>query len=273
MKNIKYKIVVLSDLKDSASITLKSTVSLAKMIDGDIEFFHVKKPTDIVEIDNQLSAIRSINEKHLATEKKIKKIIEPISEAYGVNISHKFSFGNAKTEIEKYLKESQPDIIVLGKRKPKLIKLVGDSITHFVLKNFNGVVMIAADKNALEPNKELSLGVLNGMEQTFNVEFAEDLMSHTQKPLKSFHITKNSDTSNASVSNNNKNVVEFVFEQGDNAINNLSKYLSISNTNLLFVDRSNTNSNKTILDSDIQSVMDSLNVSLLLGSEKIKIKQ
>ncbi|MGJ8591660.1 MAG: universal stress protein [Aquaticitalea sp.] len=274
MKNNKYKIMVLSDLKDTSGSTLKSTVSLAKMIGGTIEFFHVKKPTEIVPIDNQLSAMRTINENQLKTEKKIEKIIKPIREEYDVDINYKFSFGNVKAEIGKYIEESQPDIIVLGKRKPKMMKLIGDSITNFVLNNYDGVVMIAADTNVLEPNKELYLGILNGIEQKFNIDFAEDLMGHTQKPLKSFKIVKNSNERETTASVSNKSMVEYVFDQGDNAIQNLSKYLSISNVNLLFVDRSNSNTDTdtSILDSDIQNVMDSLNVSLLLGRGKIALK-
>lgn len=271
MKKNKYKIVVLSDLKDSTGITLKSTVSLAKMINGDIEFFHVKSPRDIVERDNQLSAFRNYNQKHLATEKKIKSIISPIADLYNIDISYNFSFGNVKNEIGKYLKEAQPDIIVLGKRKPKMLKFIGDSITPFILKNHDGVVMIASDTNALEPNKELSLGVLNGVDQTSDIAFADDLMSHTQMPLKAFKIIKKSNESEGTTSINNKNLVEYVFEEGDNAISNLSKYLSVSNTNLLFVDRFNGKKpkRKRMLDLDIETVLDSLNVSLLLGSGKI----
>lgn len=274
MKNNKYKILVLSDLKDSASTTLISTVSLANMIGGRIDFFHVKKPTDIVERDNQLSAIRSINEKHTVTKNKIQSIIDPITKEYGIDINYKFSFGNVKSEIEKYIKKSQPDIIVLGKRKSNLFKLVGDSITYFVLKNYNGVIMIAANTNALEPNRELSLGVLNGKEQTFNVAFAEDLMGYSQKPLKSFKIINNTTFSNETATISNNKTVEYAFEQGDNAFKNLSKYLIISNTNLLYVDRTErfTNDNKSIIDSDIQNVMDHLNVSLLFGNSQTILK-
>jgi hypothetical protein len=49
MKKIKYKILVLSDLKASASLTIKNTVEFAKMLDGDVELFHVKSAAEIVE--------------------------------------------------------------------------------------------------------------------------------------------------------------------------------------------------------------------------------
>lgn len=271
MKTNKYKILVLSDLKESTNSTLKSTVNLAKMIGGDIVFFHVRKPTDVVERDNQLSAIRNINEKHIATDKVMQNITQPISEEYGVNINYKFSFGNVKHEIDNYIKESKPDIIVLGKKQPRKFKLLGDSITHHVLKNYSGVVVIASDTKALEPNTELSLGVLNGEEQIINIDFAKELIENSKKPLKSFKIIKNANVTYEKPVVNNKNIIEYVFEQGDNALNNLSKYVSMSNINLLFVDRTNNNNtNSSMMESDIQSVMDNYNISLLVCSGKLR---
>ena len=40
------------------------------MIDGEVDFFCVKKPTDIVEKESQLSAIRTINENIMKLVKK-----------------------------------------------------------------------------------------------------------------------------------------------------------------------------------------------------------
>ncbi len=104
------------------------------MINGDIEFFHVKKPTDIVEKENQLSAMRTINEKYIITRKKIEKLIKSISEDYGVNVKHSFTFGNIKNEIANHIEKVKPDIIVLGKRRQKPINLIGDSINELCFK-------------------------------------------------------------------------------------------------------------------------------------------
>jgi hypothetical protein len=119
----------------------------------------------------------------------------------------------------------------------------------------------------------LTFGVLNGVDQTLNIAFAEDLMGHSQKPLKSFKILKNSNISDEIPFVSNKKTVEYVFEQGDNAIENLSKYLSKSNVNLLFVERITNDNNKNLMKSDLQSVMDSLNVSLFLGGGKSSHKK
>tara|TARA_R110002049_G_scaffold65035_1_gene170918 strand:- start:39025 stop:39840 length:816 start_codon:yes stop_codon:yes gene_type:complete len=266
MKKNKYKILVLSDLKKSTSNTLKSSVSLAKIINGEITCFHVKKPIDILEKDNQLSAMRTINQESNITDKTIQDVIAPISKDYGVNINYRFVFGNLKHEIEKHMTEQQPDIIVLGKRKSKSMHVVGDKLAHFVLKKHKGVVMIAANENALEPNKEIALGILNGMEHSFNLEFAEDLLAHTQTPLKSFRIVKNATVLNKMDASSNNKTIEYIFEEGDNAINNLSGYLSKNNINLLCMDRGKGKANS--ISSDIKDAINTFNVSLLLTSKQ-----
>ena len=99
MKKRTYKILVLSDLNDSTKTVLKSSVSLANMIHGEIHFFHVKKPIEVVKSESQLSAIRTINQEHLSIEKKIKSAIQFFTKDYNVDINYRFSIGNVKTEI------------------------------------------------------------------------------------------------------------------------------------------------------------------------------
>lgn len=273
MKNNRYKILVLSDLKSTTETILKSTVGLAKMVNGEIHLFHVKSPTDVVKRENQLSAIRTINQDHISTEKKIKNIVDSISGTYGVNIKYSFTFGNVKNEIGNQIKNLNPDIIVLGKRKPKSIKFLGDSITHFVLEKHAGPIMIAADNNAIEPNKVLSLGLMNGSEESINIEFANDLMAHAQKPLKSFKVVKSSGTSsdNAELPKNS-GTLEYVFEHRDDIIQNLSNYLSKSNINLLCIDRNSRKekSKTNLIMTDLKEAMNKFNVSLLLtGGRKL----
>ena len=253
--NTKYKILVLSDLKKNTSYTLKSTISLANMIGGDIKFFHVKKPVDIVEKDNQLSAMRSINNEYTVTEKKIKQLLQPFYESYSTRIQSSFSFGNVREEIEKCMNQYQPDIIVLGKRKANSLRIVGDQITQFVLKNFKGTVMIASDQNTLEPNKEISLGMLNGTTNDIShIDFAEDLIKNAQLPLKSFKIIKNSEKVEKNPTPSTQKMVEYVFEESDNVNKNLANYLSKNNINLLCVNRENN------------YPINKLNVSLLVAN-------
>lgn len=266
MKKKKYKIVVLADLKKSVSSTLKSAVILAKMIDGEISFFYVKNAANVVERDNQLSAIRTINHDYTATDKKIKEMVESVSNEYQVNIDYSFVFGNVKHEIDDYIKEKKPDIIVLGKKKSSALNFVGDNITKFILKQYNGLIFIADANNTLEPNGKISLGVLNNMETLLNTSLAQDLLAHTQKPIKSFKIVEKSDILDDVNGSSEISTIDYVFEQNDNSINNLSNYITKNNINLLCLDRMNKSS-KTQSSSakkDIKAIINKLNVSLLL---------
>lgn len=264
-----YRLLVLSDLHTSLSTMLKSTVGLAKMINGEIEVFHVKKPSDIVASENQLSAMRTINSTHKTIDKKIRNLITPIEKDLGKNIPYSFEFGNVKNEIGAYIKKRRPDIIVLGKRKSKPFNLIGDSITKFVLNAHDGVVLITTDNDVLLPNKEISLGVLNSSKPFLNLAFAEDLMKHIQKPMKSFKIIKNSTAAKEESRAMGKETIEYVFEHNDGTIKNLSNYIAKNNISLLSIDREKKDSdnvNKLIIP-DINSVIGKLNVPLLISGK------
>jgi len=274
MKSKKYKILVLSNLKDSTETILKSTVSLSKIVDSEIHLFCVTKPTDLVKSENQLSAIKTLNSKLIDTDKKIQSLTKPFMDQYNVNLDYSFAFGNVKHEINTVIKEYKPDIVVLGKRKAKKIRLFGDSITQFVIKKHEGAILLAADENAIEPNKHISLGLLNGLEETFNVEFADELLQHIQKPMKSFKVIKSNKEVKLEKTPRSENAIEYVFEQRDDAIQNLSNYLAKSKVNLLCVDRNQDQINRESdhLIADIKKVIDEFNVSILLtGQQKLTI--
>ncbi len=264
-----YRLLVLSDLNKSSSMMLKSAVGLAKMINAELEVFHVTKPSDIVASENQLSAMRTINSKHKTIDKKIQNLITPIEKDFGMNIPYSFSFGNVKNEIGAYIKKRRPDIIVLGKRKSKPFNLIGDSITEFVLNAHDGVVLITTDNDVLLPNKEISLGLLNNSKPFLNLAFAEDLMKHIQKPMKSFKIIKNSTAVKEVSKAIDDETIEYVFQQNDGTIKNLSNYLSKNNISLLSIDRGQKDSDnsKKLIMLDINNIIGKLNTPLLISGK------
>ncbi|MEN3323595.1 universal stress protein [Mariniflexile soesokkakense] len=270
MKKKPYKILLLADLKKSTSSMLKSTVSFAQMIHGEIDFFYVKKAIDVVERDNQLSAIRSINHDYTATDNKIKKLIKTASENHQININYSCTIGNVKHEISNQIKEIKPDIIVLGKKKSSPLNLVGDNITQFILKQFDGTILIADTNNVLEPHEKLSLGVLDANDTMLNTTITESLMAHTDKPIKSFKIVKKTSNLHEATNSSTIDTIDYVFEHNDNSIDTLSNYVSKNNINLLCLERSETGSKKKSKSAqkDIRYIIDKLNVSLLLTGKK-----
>ena len=169
MKNNKYKILVLSDLKENTDCMLQKAVRLSTTIDAEIELLHVKKPTDVIETDSQLSAMRTINEVYVKTDKKIKDLITPFTKDNGVEIKTTIAFGNIKNEIENCIHTCKPDVIVLGNKKRKVLSFIGDNITDFVLKTHQGPVMITSALDGFDPEKELSLDFLKNERQLIEV--------------------------------------------------------------------------------------------------------
>jgi len=248
-------------MKESTTNLLQSTIGLAKMIDGDISFFHVKKPTEVVETESQLSAVRTINEQYNTTDKKIKEMLEALSKNHNFKINYTHTIGNIKDEIGNYIKETAPDVIVLGKRKTKVLSFVGDNVTDFVLKKHEGVVVIASNQNTLEANEEFSVGVLNDIEDSFNKTLAQSLIEKTKEPLKLFRINGYSSSHGSSSIANAKKTVEYIFEENSNTMKTISDYVSKNNISLLCLDRGNGNSKKA---SYVKDAINKVNASLLV---------
>jgi nucleotide-binding universal stress UspA family protein len=260
-KEKKYKILVLSDLKENTQSVLKSTVSFAKIIDADIHFFYTKKPSEIVKNDNQLSAKRAINEEYFIVDKKIKKLISSFSKDSNININYSFSFGNVKNEIDNYLNKNKPDIVVIGKRKTKYLSFLGDNITDFVLQKHNGSVIIASEKNTLEPHKKLSLGFLNNTKDDANISLTRELKEKSKEPIKYFRVVKNTELYKQTSQNLEEEKNEYVFEENDTIVKSISTYISKSNVNLLCLTKSNKATNTATF---FKKIINDTDVSLLL---------
>ena len=270
MKTKNYKILVLSDLGDSAMNILENTTRLAKMIGGKIAFFHVEQPSKVVKQDNQLSAVRSINAAYIETKKKIEKLVAPVSKAFGKKIDTVFVVGNIKEEISNQIETFQPDIIVMGQRKQIPLKIIGDSITQHVLTNFEGIVMIASHDHVLGENQELSLGMFNGTEEFLKTALAENLLGQTSQPLKSFKITDTKTSSEQAPLSTDKKIVEYHFSGGDSVLNTISKYLSKTKVDVLFVNQQETSQTNM----GIKDVIGKFNVPLLLtGKSKYQLSK
>ena len=263
----KHKILVLSELNKSAQHSLKNAISLAKIINADIHFFHAKAPMDIVKNDNQLTAHRSINEKYIGTEEKINSLISSFNKTYDVKISYSFAFGNLKNEIKKCIKEQNPDVIVLGKFKPKFYNLTGMRIIDLVLKSHKGSILISSESNTLEPNNTLTLGILNRDDEFLNANWVQTLMNYSSKPLRSFKVIKKLPPIKELELTENKSITEFVFEHSDVTFENLIKYTSGSQLNLLCINRHTSKEQhyKTITKDDINELSSHFNGSILLS--------
>lgn len=261
--NKKYKILVLSDINKSIDKTIKSAVNLAKVVQADIEFLCVKKPSEMVGKESQLSAIRTINREFITTSNKVKDLLFEAKKGSNVNVDYKVSIGNLKDEINQHIKTVNPDIIVLGRKKPKFLKFTGDNVINFILKEYKGNVMIIAEKMMFELDDSLKPGVFNNINTSLNKNhLIGNLIENIKNPLTKFSILDEKKNQNKDESNlSNK---EYVFDKSDNVLKNISKYLSKSNINLLFIDREQESFKKSNI--SIQNIIDIVDCSLILSS-------
>ena len=258
----KQKIVVLSRLKKGAISTLKSGIRLSKVMDGEVHFFCVKKPLDIIDKDSQLSAMRTINETHKLTSKKMKKIVAAAKENYGVNINYSYAFGNIQNEIEDYIQLQKPDVIVLGKGKSSVFNTRNKKMIHFILEKFNGQILISDENNPLEPNSDFSFGTLNNSTNTSSQKFTELLIQDSKQPHTSFRINGAERVEEKEAILTDKKRIEYVFEKGDNAIKNIAKYVAKSNINLVSLKREKNNIKSS--SRNLKELINELNCSLIV---------
>ena len=146
---------------------------------------------------------------------------------------------------------------------------MGDNITQFVLKQHDGAILIADDENLFEPNSNFSMGTLDDGGFNLNLEFTEDLMKHSQGPLKSFKIIKKS-TISTEKAPSNPDSIEYVFERNDNTIEKLPGYLEKNNIGLLFVSRGpkGAKSRPNLISSDISSIINKLKFPVMISNNE-----
>ena len=265
------KILFLCDLERFSSNHFKNTLNLAKTLDAEIELFYVKKPTKIAKSDNQLSVIRTMNRDFSETTKSIENILSSYSESVQKNTNYSIAYGNVKSEVEKRIDSYQPDIIILGKRKRKQLHFLGDSLTEFVIKKHEGDIIIATPESEINPEEHLSFGIYNTDETRFEKTMLRQLFSKSKHPLKVFKSSVVSDGTEHHSLNIDSDLkkVEFVFEHSDSYLNNLSKYISLNNINLLCLERNaiKKNSRKNSGVVEMRNLVDNLNVSLWISNQ------
>jgi nucleotide-binding universal stress UspA family protein len=147
----KYRLLVLMDMTEASYIALKKAVNLAKALDGGIEVFQVKPPTDVSNYESQISAMRAVYEERNTARKKLKDLANLVSQEDNIPIICNLTFGNVKIEIRNHLENTRPDIVVLGKRRLKFINFLGDRITRFLLTRYSGAILIVGEDISSKP--------------------------------------------------------------------------------------------------------------------------
>ncbi|EZH73487.1 hypothetical protein ATO12_16245 [Aquimarina atlantica] len=244
MLKTKYRLLVLIDQTKSSYTALRNAVNLAKVIDAGIEVFYVKSPMQVVQHDNQIAALRTLDEERIASKKAMQKLVDTVSDTENIPVIYSFAFGNVITEVQSHIAKTKPDIVVIGKRKPKRVNLLRGGLTSYLLKHHKGGILISGSDKHLISGHNVSLGFLDDISIQNEVGIVQDLKKCTDTPFKLFKIKKTgsilkkptafSQPEEQSIA---ENTVIFEFEEGMDNGNGLSKYIEKNKLGLLCVKR------------------------------------
>ncbi len=243
----KYQLLVLTDLTQKSDTALRNAINMAKAIDGSIEIYHVGSPLDVVKYENQVSSMREIAKKRIATEKKLRDLAHLISKEENIAVSYGFTLGNVKNEIQHHIKKTNPDIVVIGKRKKKLVDFLEDGVTKFLLNKHSGPILIVGEGNEIQADREISLGFYSNAIDDHTLQITKDLNKHSKNPIKFFSIRKKSAAAvtKSTIDQiktvfNDHNTVEYEFEENSYSLEGLENYVSKNNVELLCMGRFST---------------------------------
>lgn len=272
MSTPKYKLLVLTDFSKACNIALENAVNLSKIIDGSIDIFHVLKPSDVAEYENQLSAMRSIDEERVNKKVQLKTLVRKISKETGININASCTLGNLKNETMERIEKIQPDIVVLGKRSQKWINFLGDGFTKFILDKFEGSVLISGKEKALQPSEVMSLGMFNTTVAELPAVITNDFRKHSKRPMKRFHVRNEKEQATEKV--NAENVITYEFESGSNTMDNIAKYVAKNNIGLLCINPHEKKSSGPLhnIESNIKEAIQKINAPILIVNNKPSIQ-
>lgn len=264
MKAQHNKILTLIDIEEPIQTIIKSTINIAKTFDADVKFLYVKKAADLTRTENQLAVMRTMAEEQKAIE-TFKKVLQRMQRRNQVRLDYVISEGPIKKTIPSEIRSYQPDLVVLGKRKPSVYRLIGKQVTELVLKNFDRPVLITHPTEVLEIKESLSLGVLNDLKSIKDNDLTNALIGHSKEPIKLFSITDGSEPTKSSELENSR-TISYSFENNQNAINNLTSYVHRNNVNLLFLGR--VDNEKPDNNVKVKDVLKRVNTSMLMvGSD------
>ena len=241
----KYRILVVKDQSKYFQTALQNAVNLAKKIGGSIDLLYVKSPSLVVRDENQLAAWRELNKESGSAKKTMKEVVEIIAATEQIPITYSFTFGNLINEVDQHIKSTQPDIVVLGKRRTQVIDLIRKDLTLYLLKNYRGSLLISGDEQLFGSHNDISIGLLDDFLINNKSRLSEDLKKCTEKPITLLKINNstNEQTEPTDVVKNKPviptDITTFEFDQGANLSNSVSKYIEKSGVSLLCVCKSN----------------------------------
>ncbi|MEJ1221848.1 universal stress protein [Sediminicola sp. 1XM1-17] len=233
-----YSILVFIDFSETSIIALKNAAKLVKSVNGNIQAHYVEPLRRTAEEENQLTFKRRLTQSLKQSNAKAQKIIAPIAEEEGVEINFTMDWGNIKDSILKKVKDTDPDLVILGRRKAKMLDFIGDKLTQFVVDQLDTNVLISGSHHELHSFSDLYLGFYGETLEKSEFKIIDHLQE-SNRSIKYFGI-RNKMPEHSTGQRDQENNSSFIFPQdGTNAIEALTSYVVRTNTQLFCIPKNN----------------------------------
>lgn len=181
-----YNYLVLTDFSEASYNALKYTISLAKLIKGNIHVCHIADPSSIVKDDNQVAALRELTIETRKIEKKISAIIEMI-QAEGLNAIPYSSIGNIINEFKELNTIIKPEVVIFGKNIEENPKLTG-KLTSYLMNQHEGSLFIIGQDSVFHNDTKISVACNENTFDLYEPNLIFSLNNQTKSPLKLLNI-------------------------------------------------------------------------------------
>lgn len=237
--NSNYNILVLTDFSEAATIALRNASKLAKLVNGKLQAYYVQPLQKFAEEENQLSLGRNLRESYTQTLVKGQKLMKTIAEDEGIETFFSTESGNVKNCILNKLKNTNPDLVIIGKRTSNPLKLIGDRVTQFLIDECHTSILIGGKNKELHSFSDLSLGFYGKTIEKDSVKIIESLL---QKPhsVKYFGIRSLMSKDIVDEVDTEKENTFMFPQQGMKAIEALTSYVVHAKTDLFCIPMQNS---------------------------------
>ncbi|MDG1572909.1 universal stress protein [Robiginitalea sp. M366] len=131
-------VLALTTLDESSRILLDQAARIAEKMQVPLAVLHVKEPAKAIRQDNQFSAKKELYQDYGNTAEQLKALCKDLPVPATCNLI----YSHISSGVRETIRESNPHVVVLGRRRPKLGGLLGDRLTEWVLEEARGSVLI-----------------------------------------------------------------------------------------------------------------------------------
>lgn len=228
------QLLVPMDFSKESYIALKYAISIAKLLKGKINIYHVYNPKETTTHKEQ----SNVDESLLNIKEKLNAIIE-ITKTENIPVSTTVSIGLLTSELKKHIQSISPNIIVIAKKKEKL-SLSGE-LTSYLTNTYKGALIIVDKETSFQVGSKIAY---NGMNKILDKEdipyYILELNKFTKSPLVFFK-TKNNIIPNTNTLQEIEKDVNIQLEhlKNQNSLDELIKYVNQNDIKLLCLGREN----------------------------------